>query len=387
MFISRLDYKEDENILNRKFLFVLLILIFSVSVVSHVNAQDLDNATLADDVKEDNLPVPEDITYVGGDCDHVDENLPTSMSVNVTINQAENQIPLQAKIQLTQSGSYYGEKTLDVKVIDDNGTGLHSIPVTLKFSNGKSVTVVTKSDGRASYKIPFGPGTYSVNAKITSNALRANDTGLGNIKIKNAPATIKLKKLTTSFGAKKYFHIKVTNSKTKHAIGGVKLLVKVYTNGKSKKIRITTNSKGIARFSTAKLGVGVHKIKVSEVSNLISAKAKTGQIKVKKAPTTFLDEVGATYIKKGGIYNIALFNKNTEKSVKGVKLTVKIFNGKKAEKYVVKTGKYGADIDLSHLGLGSYKVVVKFDGNSRYNKCTKSDYIDVIRSSGNVLRG
>ena len=58
---------------------------------------------------------------------------------------------------------------------------------------------------------------------------------------------------------------------------------------------------------------------------------------------------------------------------------------KKVHKYVVKTGKYDAQIDLSHLGLGIYKVVVKFDGNSRYKKSTGRYYIDVIRSSGNVL--
>lgn len=52
---------------------------------------------------------------------------------------------------------------------------------------------------------------------------------------------------------------------------------------------------------------------------------------------------------------------------------------------MVKTGRYGADIDLGYLGLGSYNVSVKFDGNSRYGKCIKSDYIGVIRSSGHVL--
>lgn len=379
---------EDDNISNLKTLFVFLIVILAIGAVSHVSAQDLDNATIADgeDNNTDDLPVPDGITYVGGDCDHVGElDSPTSASVDVEIIQIEGQNPGSAKIQLSQSGSYYGEKTLKVKVVDANGTGLFSVPVDLKFSNGKSVTVVTKSDGEASYKIPFNPGTYSVNAKVTSNILKVNDTRLDNIKIKDAPAAIKVKKLTTSFGAKKYFQIKVTNSKTKRALGGVKLLVKVYTKGKAKRIRLTTNSKGIAKFSAAKLDVGIHKVKVSEISRFVSAKAKVSKIRVKKAPTTFLDEVGAIYIKKGGVYNIALFNKHTEKPIKGIKLTVKVFVGKKAKKYVVKTGRHGADIDLGYLGLGSYRVSVKFDGNSRYCKCTKSDYIDVIRSSGHVL--
>ena len=355
--------------------------------LSYVSAENPDNATLAgdvEDVKTDDLPDYGEINIVGGDCDHVEEiNYPPSYSV--TVIQMENKNPVPAEIEITESGSYYGEKTLDVRVIDDNGTALYCVPVDLKFSNGKSVTVITKSDGKATYRLPFNPGTYGVDAKITSNVIKANDAKLKGIKIKNALATIKLKKLSTSFGAEKYFQIKVINSQSKNAIGDVKLLVKVYSKGKAKRIYLTTDSRGIAKFNTAGLDVGLHKVKVSEVSKAVSAKAKTGKIKVKKAPTTFLDEVGAIYIKKGGVYNIAVFNKNTEKPIKGVKLTVKIYDGKKVNKYVLKTGKYGADIDLGHLGLGSYKVSVKFDGNSRYWKSSGHDYIDVIRSCGHVI--
>jgi len=371
-------------ILNRKILFVLLIVLV-IGTVSHASAHDLENATLADDVVVNDLPVYDDVRFVGGNCDFIDEQLPSSMNATITVIFIENKTPTPAEIQLSQSWSYFGDKTLTVKVVDNNGTALYCIPVDLKFSNGKTATVITQKNGKATYKLPFNPGTYSVNAKVTSNVLNVSDAKLNNIKIKSAQATIALKKLSTSYGARKYFQIEVTNSKTKKGIGGVKLLVKVYTNGKAKNIRITTNSKGIAKFSTADLDVGNHEVKVSEISPGVNAKAKTGQIKVGKAPTTFLDEVGAVFIKKGGVYNIALFNKNNEKVIKGIKLTVKIFTDEKIITYVVKTGKYGSDIDLSYLGLGTYKVVVSFDGNSRYQKCTGRDYIDVIRSSGCIL--
>ena len=378
---------EDEIILSRKFLFVLLIAIVSIGIVSAVSAQDLnDTAHSGDDLKTDDLPEGIEINHVGGACDHVGDEQPLNCaSATVTILQAESQNQIPAKIEIQESGQYYGEKMLKVKVLDDNDRALYSVPVDLKFSNGKSVKVITESNGEATYKLPFDPGTYSVNAKVVSNILKVDNARLDKIKIKHALATISMKKLSTSFGAKKYFQIKVINSKTKNGIGGVKLLIKVYSKGKVKKIYRTTNSKGIAKFNTAKLNVGIHKVKVRELSKAVSAKAKTSKIKVKKAPTTFLDEVGAVYIKKSGIYDIAVFNKNTEKSIKGVKLTVKVFTGKGINTYVVKTGKYGSSIDLSYLGLGSYKVVVKFDGNSRYKKCMASDYIDVLRSSGNVF--
>lgn len=379
---------EDEIILNRNVIFVFLIAMVSIGIISAVGAHDLNDTAVSDDVDVKDDDLPENIVpfHVGGDCDHIgDVNLSDSASASVTVIYIEKQDLIQAKIQLEQTGEYYGEKTLKVKVLDSNNTALYSVPVDLKFSNGKSATVITMPNGEATYNIPFDSGTYGVCAKVNSNILMVNATKLDNVKIKDAPAEIKLKKMTTSFGAAKYFQIKIINTVTKKGIGGVRLLVKVYCKGKVKKMHLTTNSKGIARFSTARLDVGIHKVKVSEISKSVSAKAKTTKVKVKKAPTTYLDEVGAVYIKKAGIYNIALFNKNTEKSIKGVKLTVKVFNGKKVRKYVVKTGRYGAEIDLSYLKLGSYKVVVKFNGNSRYKKCVKSDYIDVIRSSGNVL--
>ena len=382
-------------IFNRKFLFTLLLVVVALSIVSHVSAEDLENSTVACDVRTDevlgddsivvdDLPDTGDIRTVGGDCDFIDV-VPESNHSEVTVVFVENKTPREAEIQISQSGSYFQDKTLTVKVIDDNGTALYCVPVDLKFSNGKTATVITSESGEASYKLPFNPGTYSVTAKVTSNILKVSDAKLGNIKIKNAPATITLKKLTTSYTAKKYYQIKVTNSKTKRGIANVRLMVKVYTNGKAKKMHLTTDSKGIARFSTSNLDVGRHKVVVSEVSKAVSAKSKTSEIKVTKAPTTFLDEVGAMYIKKGGIYNIAVFNKNTENVIKGVKLTVKIYTDKKVHTYVVKTGKYGADIDLGFLGLGIYKVVVKFDGNSRYQKCTGRDDICVIKSCGHLI--
>ena len=84
-----------------------------------------------------------------------------------------------------------------------------------------------------------------------------------------------------------------------------------------------------AKYNAAGLDVGVHKVKVSEVSTGVKAKAKTGKITVKKASTTFLNEVDAIYIKKAKTYNIALFNKNNDRVIKGIKLHVKIYDGKK----------------------------------------------------------
>lgn len=372
-----IENQEDVNI-SKKILLILLISIIAICTVSAVSAQDLNDTVIADDYNLSN-----DIEYdpftVGGPCDIVEEQSQSSCNVTFVLEK------IPAEIQIKQSGEYYGDKKLTVKVINNTKASLYPVPVTLKFSNGKSATVVTDSKGAATYTLPFNPGKYSVKASISSNYLDVKTQALKNIIVKKADAKITLKKLTTSFGAKKYFEVKLTNVKTKKGIGDVKLLVKVYTGKKVKKIYLTTNSKGIAKYNAAGLDVGVHKVKVSEVSGGVSAKAKTSQITVKKASTTFLDEVDAIYIKKAKTYNIALFNKNNEKVIKGIKIHVKIYDDKKSYTYDVKTGRYGSEIDISHLGLGSYKVVVTFDGNSRYLKCTGRGDIDIIRSAGQVI--
>lgn len=364
-----------------------MISVVAIGTISHVSAENVgDNVTdrdiqLNDSDLDDNQVTNYSITTIGGDCDNLNST-PNQMNWTVVVINPNN---ISAKIQLSQAGMYFGGKTITVKVIDFNNKSLYGVPVTLKFSNGKSATVITKSDGKITYNVGFNPGNYKLTATINSNFIDSNSSKLKDIKIKKAPATIILKKLSTSYGAKKYLQIKVINSKTKKGISGVKLLLKLNKDGKVKKVYLTTDSKGIAKFNTAYLGVGIHKVQVNEICSGISAKSKTSQINVKKASTTFLDEVGAIYIKKADKYNIAIFNKNTEKSIKGVKLTVKIFDGKKFNTYVVKTGKYGAQIDIGYLGLGSYKVIVSFAGNSKYMKCSAYDYIDIIRSSGNVI--
>ena len=352
----------------------MLILICAVSAVS---AEDLNDTVISDDKTRDISIEP---VTVGGPCDYVGEtNLSQSNSSVIVLDK------IPADIQIKESGQYFGDKKVTVKVMNYFNDTLYPVPVTLKFSNGKSVCVITDSKGKATYNLPFNPGKYSVKASIDSNYLDVKKSTLKNIVIKKADAKISVKKLKTSYGASKYLEIKVTNTKTKKGIGGVKLLLKVYTANKFKKLYLTTNSRGIAKYNAKNLDIGLHKVKVSEVSAGVNAKAKTAQIEVKKASTTFLDEVDAVYIKKAKTYNIALFNKNNEKVIKGIKLNVKIYDGKKCYSYTVKTGKYGSEIDISHLGLGSYDVVVTFEGNSRYKKCTGKGSIDVIRSSGCVI--
>lgn len=287
------------------------------------------------------------------------------------------------QIQLSQAGTYFGEKTVTVRVTDTNNGNapVSGVKVTLRFSNGQTATVYTASNGYATYAVPFNPGTYSVTASIDSSYSASPQT-LGGISIAKASATISPSKLNTKFEANKYFKVKVVNSKTKRGIAGVKLLLKVYTGKKAKKVYVTTDGSGYAYYNAAKLKIGKHKVKVSIASSQVSAKAKTSKITVKKASTA-LDTYDALYyykdVKKGKYY-IGIYNKDAGKYLKGIKLKVKVFTGKKSKTYTLKTKKDGfAILKTKGIKVGKHKVQITFKGNKKYKKATAKTTIEVSK--------
>lgn len=289
---------------------------------------------------------------------------------------------INGKITLSQSGSYFGDKTVSAKVINTNTNApVSGAKVTFKFSNGKSATVYTGSNGVATYKIPFNPGTYKVTATIPSDIGGASAV-LANIKIVKAPATISPTKLSTKFQANKCFKVKVINSKTKKGIAGVKLQLKVYTGKKAKKVTVTTASNGVASYNAAKLKVGKHKVKVTIASKQVSAKAKTSKITVKKA-STLIDKYNALYYYKDvkkGVYYIGVYNKDAHQFIKGVKVKVKVFTGKKAKTYTLKTKKDGfAVLKTKGIKVGKHKVQITFKGNKNFKKSKAKATIEVSK--------
>lgn len=288
-----------------------------------------------------------------------------------------------AKMQLSQYGSYFGDKTITVKVINSRTNKVVSgVTVTLKFSNGKTVKVKTNSNGIASYKVPFNPGTYSVTSSMS--AIYGNPTNviLNNIKIIKAPSLIKPTKLTAGYEATKYFQVKIINSKTKKVIGGVKLLLNVYTGKKAKKVYITTASNGVAKYNIGKLGVGKHKVKISISSPQVSAKTINSQIIVKKASTKTYAPNGIFIYKKADKYYFGVGNKHNGKLIKGIKLKIKVYTGKKAKTYLVKTNKKGvASINTKNLKLGKHKVIVTTPTTSKYKKSSATGTIEISKKT------
>ena len=91
---------------------------------------------------------------------------------------------IHASLELSQSGDYYLEKSLTVKLINlDTKTGVRYEDVKIKFSNGKEITLCTDSKGMVAYDVTFNPGTYSVTASVVNDNIQAGSKSINNFKI------------------------------------------------------------------------------------------------------------------------------------------------------------------------------------------------------------
>lgn len=157
------------------------------------------------------------------------------------------------------------------------------------------------------------------------------------------------------------YTVKLVYSSTKNPLKNGHLEIYVYKNGKRvKRFYAYSNSKGNAVFtklSTLDAGKYDIKIKSADFPPLFTYTAKITIKKIKtkvKAP-----KVTAKY-KKTKYFKVTVKDKKTKKPIKGLKLKVKVYTGKKSKTYTIKTDKKGvAKLNTKKLKRGSHKVVIK----------------------------
>lgn len=191
-----------------------------------------------------------------------------------------------------------------------------------------------------------------------------------------APAkTIKYKKNT-------YYKIKVLDNQN-NPVKKVVLKVKVFTGKKSKIYSLKTTSKGIAKLKTRSLALGTHKITIT-TNNKNYKISKTTKIKIKKTVPKTKEKLSVsapiTHVthKLSYYYTIKVKNGYAD-PVKKLKLKVKVYTGKKAKTYSIKTNSKGvAKLQTKKLSLGTHKVSISTT-NKNY-KVSKSTKIIVKRT-------
>ena len=194
-------------------------------------------------------------------------------------------------------------------------------------------------------------------------------------------------KLSTTYGSGKYFKVKVIDSKAKKPVANVKLILKVYSGKKYKKITAATDSNGIAKYYASNLGIGSHKVTINvKDSKKFSSKMKYSSIKISMAKLKISAPKITAYYKESKKYNIAIKNRESKKPMKNIKVVIKVFTGKKYKKYSLKTDKKGiVGFNMKSLSKGKHNVVINIKSNSKVKSAVLKTYIKTIVRS-NIIK-
>ena len=204
----------------------------------------------------------------------------------------------------------------------------------------------------------------------------------------NEPQSIALnpEKLSTTYGSGKYFKVKATDSKTKKPAGNVKMILKVYTGKKYKKVSLTTDSNGVAKYSASKLSIGKHKIIVKAAdTKKYSSKVKTSTVKISKAKLKISAPKITSIYKQNKKFKVTVKNRESNNAMKGIKVLMKVFTKNKYKKYSLKTNKNGVvSISTKNLKKGSHKVTVNVKSTSKIMKASAKSTIKTVDNAKHI---
>lgn len=218
----------------------------------------------------------------------------------------------------------------------------------------------TNSKGQVSFSASLAVGKHKVVINSADNRYSASQV-TKTVTVKKASAKFTAKKVTAYYKGGKYFTIKLTNTKKKKAIYDAKVNIKVYIS----KYRYynyngNTGANGQIKLSLDSLKPGSYKVVVKGAdAKDYTAKQVTSKIVIKKAPAKLTPK--KLTAKKGAkkYFQVKVTNKKTKKVIKGVKVKIKVYTGKKAKTYTAKTNSKGiAKILTKKLKVGKHKVVV-----------------------------
>lgn len=202
-----------------------------------------------------------------------------SLTRYITVKKATGQFSAPKVSTYYKSGKYYKVKLTNTK----NKALMYASKINIKVYISKSryynLTGTTDGNGLVQFKITFKPGTYKV---VVSSADKGYSAKAVTSQIKVSKSPIKIAPTSLKVKRYKYFKVKVTSTKSKKVLSGVKVKVRVYTGRKYKTYTIKTNKKGIASLKI-KQKVGKHKVILTPAqTKYYSAKKVTKTLKVVK---------------------------------------------------------------------------------------------------------
>ena len=243
--------------------------------------------------------------------------------------------------------------------------------VLIKYDKSKNKQFITQTTTGVIEIVTVGKHTVQVVNEDPRYSAKAVTKTISNKKI---TAKASAPKVTTYYKAGKYFTVKLTNS-AKKPIYDAKLNIKVYvSSSRYYNYKGNTGIDGKISLGLDSLKPGTYKVVVtSGATKNFALKKVTSKIVVKKAPAK-LTPTKLT-AKKGvkKYFKVTVKNTKTKKVIKGVKVKIKVYTGKKYKTYTVKTNSKGiANLNVKSLKVGSHKVVVSSANKYVVAKAAKS---------------
>ena len=128
--------------------------------------------------------------------------------------------------------------------------------------------------------------------------------------VEKPTAVIKVSKAKVAYKKSTKWTIKLVDSKNK-PITKTKILLKIYTGKKFKKVNVWTNAKGVATYNTKSLKAGTHKVIATLTGNAYKFKTVKSSIKVvKQTPLKILAK--RTTMDEGALLTILVMNKKNK---------------------------------------------------------------------------
>ena len=300
---------------------------------------------------------------VGGDYSVTVSNNDTKNINNASANGTITIIPIPVKIAITSSLSIYynSGSTATIKITDKaTGKAMAGVYVLVQIDKDKNYLFQTDSKGQISFAASLPVGKHPITVSTADNRYKGASVSK-TITVKKASATIKAPKVTDYYKGVKYFTVKLINSKTKKAMYDAKINIKVFiSKNRYYNYNGRTGSNGQIKLVLDSLKPGTYNVVVAGAdSKSFTAQKVTSQIVIKKAPTKLIPK--KLTAKKGAksYFKVTIKNSKTKKVIKGVKVKIKVYTGKKAKTYTAKTNSKGiAQISTSKLKLGKHKVIV-----------------------------
>lgn len=374
--------------LNKKF--ILIAVLVSLLAISAVSAKDLNNDSNQQITTADNP----DILKGPGNTTTRDNTLPDDWLDDrggYGDYYYEEDEGINAKLEIIQSPVKYGDDNFTFRLYDlKNNNSLANVDLrVINTYDGKSADLITDSNGIVVYKIPFDYGIhgilvglgspqeeYAVSSFDYEKSIYCNLL-FSYANISNIPATLKISQegIYCNDAVLKVSLISVLNRPV--ANREVKI---TFSNGKS--TRVTTNSKGIARYSIP-FAPGTYSASASVVSNIDDAEpVKLSAIKIHKASATLTPSKLSTTYASGKNFQVRVVNSKTKKAIPNVKLALKVFTGKKYKTVTVKTDSKGiAKYSASTLTIGTHKIVANVKDTKHISAKSKTSSVKVSKAA------